>query len=368
MLKNYVDLFGYSVYKKQNKEVITFNNKIAVLKSKGNLTKQPLDFKKVSNKAYKSTDFLYHDSQNWDYTYDVNNNLTFDRNLDFGTITGITYLRFILRNSSEINQTLRDVNFSNNDNIDIFGVELNKVFKPNDWVEITLKTDTNGTAFINTDLNFVFNNQVITFHIKGIRAVVWTYLPNLEYIESKELKTDIFISQNATENRIQKRNKAIKKVSFSIKTDDITEFRGIYNLLSYSQKSSFLIPLWNSAVKLDKDLEQATAKFYVSDTINSEFEVNNYVLIWTDFKTWDFAKLLSLKREMFRNELGFNKKTGRQEKQEIYKSLMELEKGVRAKKDTLLMPLVKMTPLHAVNSEFLTSHVGSFDLEFKELL
>lgn len=368
-MRNFINLAGYSVYKKQNRETAQPNSPFAFkFGSKGEqIPVITLNPKVATNTAYISSDFLYHDKNFWDYYYDKDGVLHFDREIDFGTITGETIIKFKIQNDDTKNRILRDINFSSNDNINIYGAEIGKSFKPMEWIEITLQTDINGNATINTNLNFVFDNQIITIHIMGVRAVVWTYLPNLVYKESKELKTDVFTSQNATEKRIQKRTKFIRAVSFDLTTDEIAKNKGVANLLIFAQKSSFLVPLWLSAVIVDKD-EINSLTIQTSDTANSEFKVGGYVLIWRSFDKWDFAKLQSLGAKTIK-ENSYDPKTGKMIKNaSVKKAIFTLEKGVGVQKGDLVMPLITATPKTAINSDFLTGKVGTYNLEFTELL
>ena len=366
-----ISLAGYSVYKNTNKqEANVLGSSFALnLKAKGSNATIALNPKVVSNKAYISSVFLYHDKNIWDYNYDEKNIIKFDRIIDFGTITGESIYKFILRNADIKEITIKGINFSQNDNVDIFGVEPNATLKPNEYVEITLRTDINGNAILNTDLIFTFSNgQSIIFALQGIRAVIWSYLPNLAYTESKELKTDIFTAQNGTEKRVSIRDKFIRSVKFKLTTKEIEQQTGIANLLIYAQKTSFFVPLWLSAVRVDTDYTNATISLSVSDTINSEFKNNGFVLVYSDFDKWEFIRLVSFSRKSVSTG-DFNPKNGKFEKnRSVYKGTLTLEKGVRANKGDLVVPLMIATPKTAINSEFLTGKVGSYNLEFKELL
>ena len=368
-MRNFIHLAGYSVYKKQNREVAKPNSPFSfILKEKGNIAQVAITPKVVTNKAYISSVFIYHDKNIWDYFYDKDGVLHFDRIIDFGTITSETIIKFKLRNADTKDRILRNVVFSKNDNIDIFGISTGRVFKPNESVEITLRTDINGEAVINMELNFIFDGQIITFTLMGVRAVVWSYLPNLAYTESKELKTDIFNAQNGTEKRVSIRDKFIRSVKFRLTTDEIAKQTGIANLLIYAQKTSFFVPLWLSAVRVDTDYTNATISLSVSDTINSEFKNNGFVLVYSDFDKWEFVRLVSFSRKSVRTG-DFNPKNGKFEKnRSVYKGTLTLEKRVMVNKGDLVVPLMTATPKTAINSEFLTGKVGSFNLEFKELL
>lgn len=367
-LNNFIELVGYSVYRKNTLLEANTPNAPSALVLTGHKELIPLNLipKTATNevKEARSVDYSF---AMWDFNADKDGNYHFDRVLDFGTITSETIIKLKLRNADLKDRILRNVVFSKNDNIDIFGISTGKVFKPNESVEITLRTDINGEAVINIDLNFIFDGQIITFTLIGVRAVVWTYLPNLVYKESKELKTDIFTSQNATEKRIQKRTKFIRAVSFDLTTDEIAKNKGVANLLIFAQKSSFFVPLWLSAVIVDKD-EINSLTIQTSDTANSEFKVGGHVLIWRSFDKWDFAKLQSLGAKTIR-ENSYNPKTGKMIKNaSVKKAIFTLEKGVSVQKGDLVMPLITATPKTAINSDFLTGKVGTYNLEFTELL
>ena len=365
-----ISLAGYSVYRKNNREASVFNPpKSGTLKSKGELNTLTHAPKTLSNPAYVSSNFLYHKKAAWDYNYDKKGVLIFDRSIDFGTITSEVTYSFKLRNAHTIPIALRNIAFSGSggDNIDIYGVSVGQIFAPSEWVEITLRTDSNGSAQIDSDLSFVFDNEVITIHILGVRAIVWSYLPNLAYSERKELKTDIFTAHNGAEKRRALRSQALRYISFKITSDEVAKYRGVFNLLSYGQKAYFFAPLWLSAVLVDEDALNSTT-LITTDTINSEFKVGEYAIIWQDFNKWDFVKILGLSRKEY-SVTDFNPRTGRKEKnRKVYKSTFTLEKPVWANKGFLVMPLMRVTPKVSVSAAFTTGAVGSYSVELKELL
>lgn len=367
-LNNFIELVGYSVYRKNTLlEANTPNAPSAlVLTEHKELIPLNLIPKTATNevKEARSVDYSF---AMWDFNADKDGNYLFDRVLDFGTITSETIIKFKLRNADTKDRILRNVVFSKNDNIDIFGISTGKVFKPNESVEITLKTDINGEAVINMELNFIFDGQIITFTLMGVRAVVWSYLPNLAYTESKELKTDIFTAQNGTEKRVSIRDKFIRSVKFRLTTDEIAKQKGILNLLSYAQKASFFVPLWLSSVVCENDYNTAS-NIQTTDTINSEFKIGGFVLLYRDFDRYDFVKLTNLTRKSVSNQKVFNPKTGKASKTTAYKGIFSFEKVVNLQKGDLIVPLITATPKTAINSDFMTGKVGSYNLEFKELL
>ncbi|MDA3046695.1 hypothetical protein OFO10_05940 [Campylobacter sp. VBCF_06 NA8] len=367
-MRDFIDLAGYSVYRKNALlEANTPNagEALTLVSHKELILPSPVP-KTAPNalKEARSVDFRF---AMWDINTDKNGVYIFDRQIDFGTITGETLVKFRLANFDTKSHTLQNINFSKNDNIDIYGVGVGQIFAPSEWVEITLRTDSNGSAQIDSDLSFVFDNQVITIHILGVRAIVWSFRPSLAYSERKELKTDIFTAHNGAEKRRAMRSRALRHISFKITSDEVAKYRGVFNLLSYGQKAYFFAPLWLSAVLIDSDALNSTT-LITTDTINSEFKVGEYAIIWQDFDKWDFVKILGLSRKEH-TLTDWNPRTGRKEKnRKVYKSTFTLEKPAYAQKGFLVMPLMRVTPKVSVSGAFTTGAVGSYSVELKELL
>lgn len=173
--------------------------------------------------------------------------------------------------------------------IEILGLSEGDKFTPNHYKKITILASGVGDMELNGVINFRFDtNQIITLAIRGQRAIIFSYRPNYPYTETKELKTNVFISQNGTENRNFARNVAMRSISFSITTKEIDS--GVEPLLSYAMKSYLMVPLWFSAAVLEVD---GSFDNLTCDTENKEFKKDGFVVVWRSSFDYTFAKVVS---------------------------------------------------------------------------
>ncbi|MCI6989394.1 MAG: hypothetical protein MR902_07535 [Campylobacter sp.] len=288
---------------------------------------------------------IYHDKAMWLYlwTDDSGKNTSLNREYDFENITAAKEIKFYLRNSGLENITFEGINLSGEiSEVLLLGVNNGDIFKPNEYRIITIRAEQLGDLLIDGAINLNFSNkQVISIYLNGERAVVFSYLPNYEYTESKELKTDIFTSQNGKEFRRAKRSVALRIISFNVITKEIDN--GVEGLISFGMHKFIMLPLWFSCAKVLNKSGELTDKIKADTLINKEFKSEGSALIYNNFKDYEVAKISG-----------------------IYKNEITLSKKVSAKK--FILPLIKTTPKESVRYNFFDAKTLKFELEFKEML
>lgn len=336
-----ISLAGYSVYKKRNYEISLFNfykNSSLIKHNLPTALKQKFKF---AGSGKISSVFTYHDKAMWAYIIkkDKNNKefTTTNRSLDFEMITSDKVLKLRLRNADVKDTTLENIDITSS-GITVHGTKIGDIYKPNQWREVSIIALAVGDIDASGVVNFIFTNQVITILIKGTRAVIFSYRPAYNYTESKVYKTSIFTSQNGKEVRYSLADGFKKKVSFSVTSKEIES--GVAEILSFAMQRYCLVPLWNSTAisKTSGMLNVLTC-----DTTLKEFD--KYLVVWRNFKDYEFAKILNLSDDK-----------------------IIIDKQVSINTGDFIIPLLKSTPKQSLNYSVLTSEVKSYELEFMELL
>lgn len=169
-------------------------------------------------------------------------------------------------------------------------------------------------------------------------SIVIPYLPRIEYSESETFATDIFKSQNNTEKRMKIVDNPKRSISMQITVKNEQELEDLENIISYAVRYGCHVPLWFSSTVTKEDGIDIWA--IKCDTDFRDFYEKDYVLVG---KT--YAKITSFT------------------KYEIV-----LDRGVTVKKGDIVAPLLYATPSNSNPYSFTTRKVGTFTLEFKELL
>lgn len=349
MYKNFINLAGYSVYKRGNKNADSLfyapNAGRFSAPTGGIIGHTQNKPKEIKNRVVLSTVYPYHDKAMWLYLWldDDGKKTDLKRAYDFKNITAAKEVRFYLRNASLDDITFDGISLTGEmSEIELLGVNSGDVFKPGQYRIITIRAEQLGDLLIDGTLNLNFSNkQIISIYLNGERAVVFSYLPNYEYTESKELKTDIFTAQNGKEFRRAKRSVAVRIVSFNIITKEINN--GVEPLISFGMHKFIMLPLWFSCAKILNKRGEITDKIKTDSLKNKEFEAGGNIILYNNFKDYEVAKISS-----------------------IYKDEITLNRKVSARK--FILPLIKTTSKENVRYEFNSERNIKFELEFKEMI
>ena len=349
MYKNFINLAGYSVYKRGNKNADSFfytpNAGVISASTGGIIGHTQKQTKEIKNRVVLSSVYPYHDKAMWLYIWtDYDGKKTdLSRNYDFKNITAAKEIKFYLRNAALNDITFNGISLTGEmSEIELLGVNSGDVFKPGQYRIITIRAEQLGDLLIDGIINLNFSNkQIISIYLNGERAVVFSYLPNYEYTESKELKTDIFTAQNGKEFRRAKRSVAVRIVSFNIITKEINN--GVEPLISFGMHKFIMLPLWFSCAKILNKRGEITDKIKTDSLKNKEFEAGGNIILYNNFKDYEVAKISS-----------------------IYKDEITLNRKVSARK--FILPLIKTTPKENVRYEFNSERNIKFELEFKEMI
>lgn len=270
------------------------------------------------------------------WVYDIS------RSGDFGTITQPKTISFYIRNASDSAQTLLSLGLDENSGISLSGISAGDTLKSEEWRKLVLEAGLGGNAEINANLELKFEAAVIKIELSGVRAVIFSYLPNFEYTESKELKTDVFLAQNGRERRVRNRGEAIRKLRFAITTAQIEQNAGVRNLLSYAMKTSVFVPLYFSSASATADSRGASIT--CDSLINKEFIPGGFAILRRSFSEVEFFKI-----------------------EDIKGNTLKINKAIKVKRGEQILPLIKATPSYSTSYDFINGAVGKYELSFKEL-
>lgn len=349
MYKNFINLAGYSVYKRGNKNADSLfyapNAGRFSAPTGGIIGHTQNKPKEIKNRVVLSTMYPYHDKAMWLYiwTDDDGKKTDLSRNYDFKNITAAKEIKFYLRNAALNDITFNGISLSGEmSEVKLFGINSGDVFKPSQYRIITIRAEQLGDLLIDGTINLNFSNkQVISIYLSGERAVVFSYLPNYEYTESKELKTDIFTAQNGKEFRRAKRSVSVRIVNFGVITKEINN--ALEHLIGFGMHKFIMLPLWFSCTEILNPKGELTDKIKTGGLENKEFQTGGNVLIYNNFTDFEVAKIAG-----------------------IYKNEITLGKKANAKK--YILPLIKVTPKENISYDFKNAETLKFELEFKEIL
>lgn len=343
MYRNFINLFGYSTYKRGNKNANSLYNEASPGKVTGKNAGMPqigIIPKKVDSSVTLAPLYPYHDKAMWAYIIKKDENAkeftTTDRALDFEMITSDKVLKLRLRNADIKDTTLENIDITSS-GIEVIGTKIGDIYKSNQWREISVIAKAVGDIDAAGAINFIFTNQVITILINGTRAVIFSYRPAHDYKESKIYQTSVFISQNSKEVRASLSDGYKKKISFNVTTKEIDS--GVAEILSFALQRYCLMPLWNSVA-----ISQTSGTLNVLSCDTNLKEFDKYLIVWRNFKDFTFAKILNLQ-------------SGK----------ITIDKQININKGDFIIPLLKSTPNKSINYDLLTGEVKSWTLEFMEL-
>jgi len=169
-------------------------------------------------------------------------------------------------------------------------------------------------------------------------SIVIPYLPLINYSESETFATDIFASQNNTEKRMKIVEVPKRSVSLEITVKNSQELQDLESLISYASRYTCYVPLWFSMI-FSEDI--INSNIINCDTSLSDFRADDYVLIGAN----DYAKITALNS-----------------------TSITINKTVNLISGTKIVPLLYATVDKSNSYSFVTKKVGSFILNFRELI
>lgn len=259
---------------------------------------------------------------------------------DFALIVSKKTFIFKIYNNSNITAKLDNINTLNWDNISFSGIKQNDVILPYETKKIVVQTTNIGTMSLNAFLSLNFSDKKrVSYNFLGKRGVIFDFLPNGEYSETKKFSTDIFTSLDATEKRVLRSKDYKHCISFNIISNPIRA----KELLSYGLKQSLLVPLWFSV-----NLSQKNYIGIKSIALNTKiFEFKHYLCVISKDGNANFRAIIS--------------KTDNN---------IVLDTPININKNDIIVPLINATTKNSINYAITNSNHASYTfytLEFEEI-
>lgn len=169
---------------------------------------------------------------------------------------------------------------------------LPKQHQPQRSLGVSLNVDQVGPPNIDGDVIFDYDIRDIALPVTGTRVILFPYMPQREFIETLQWKTDIIKSADGTEQRIALRRYPRQGIAYDYVMRDDEDLSTIRTLLTEWQPRVFGVPLWWWARKLTADAALGSTSVTVSTIDNADFRVGSLIMIVQPDPN-DLTKLLS---------------------------------------------------------------------------
>lgn len=168
--------------------------------------------------------------------------------VDFGAITDdVTQTINVWNAYYRQTVTLESIGIDTYTGLTISGITLPAVFTPLEAKVLTLSASLNGSAVIDTTLDWLFDAPFFfQMPVKGTRARLWNFEPNWPpagqtYRISYEFLTEIIVSRSGREQRIALRQNPRKNLSHNVMLN-VEGFREFKDLMWSWQARAFILP------------------------------------------------------------------------------------------------------------------------------
>lgn len=163
------------------------------------------------------------------------------------------------------------------------------VYSPLESHEYTVSVAVSGPPTIDGQYSFDFDVYSILFAVTGRRVVVWPFIPQADFIESVEFKTDVLKSKS-NEQRIALR--AYPRVSYQgTFILDENNFSTLKSIMTQWGYRTFAFPVWPEFALVGA-VPAGTTVLNI-DTTQSSYMVDGIVLLYQDTNTYEAAEVES---------------------------------------------------------------------------
>lgn len=164
------------------------------------------------------------------------------------------------------------------------------VYEPLESKAYTITIDVVGPPTIDGKVYFNFSVYTVTYSVTGKRVVVFPFVPNSDYTETLEWKTDL-IKTKAAEQRIAMRNLPRQSLSYDYQLSD-TQFSKAKTIMSGWTERSFSVPMWSDYESVGALTAGATN--ILVDTTTADYIVDGLALIFQDENNFEAVEIQTL--------------------------------------------------------------------------
>ena len=210
--------------------------------------------------------------------------------ISLGNILSIKTIYIKLWNSFEHASTLTDLVAEGISGLTLEGPSPPTVFKIYEEATYKLTVDIAGDPNVNARYTFVFDTETVYLYVTGSRIIVWSMVPEADFIEIYEWKTDI-IESREKEQRISTRSLPRRIFTGNYAFEDLDTVRA-RTMIEGLGARYFGYPVWSEA-KFAGVLSAGMTVIPV-DTSNTNFTVGNMAVIFQDEISFEAGQVLEV--------------------------------------------------------------------------
>lgn len=141
----------------------------------------------------------------------------------------------------------------------------------------TINISTNGPPIVDAVYSFHFPSETPTLTVTGRRVVLWPFVPDTEYDETMEWKTDLLDSFN-NEQRLALREAPRQSFSHKFLLDE-QQFSRAKAISTQWAHRVYGIAVWDEVTPLLNGLT-AGSSFIAFDTANADYRDDDLIMLW----------------------------------------------------------------------------------------
>ncbi len=172
-----------------------------------------------------------------------------------------------------------------------FPITLPFTFKPLQYITGTITVSQEGIATIDGDFYLTFNTENITIHVSGQRVILWPFIPQDTFTETREWNTDILQARH-TETRYANREFARLILEFKYTFKYTLEYSYAKKLAKKIAHLALATPLWSEALPVRSvTIGQTIIPVIVA---YREYEVGEIVVFWKSYKEFEIKEIADI--------------------------------------------------------------------------
>jgi hypothetical protein len=219
--------------------------------------------------------------------------------IDFGIITNNNSTPITIWNSTNNSITLNDFTSINLIGSGVTIDNTSTTIPSFGILDTNVHVTAEGAPQIAGALSLTSGGYTATLSIIGLRAIIFPFRVDKNFSETYSWVTDISPARHG-ETRISLTDVPMFELSYNYIFDDVEEERIARNLAALITTSYVGLPVWSQSYKGVSTIETHTS-FNLSNT-NLQLAVGDDVIIWTNYRTYEVVRVLSLTSSVITTE------------------------------------------------------------------
>lgn len=194
-------------------------------------------------------------------------------------------------NSYLTTKTLTGVTSVNDAGITLATGTLPLTFNILQSIHMAIDITTSGPPIIDAIYTFNFSGIILYFTLIGTRSIIMGFLPLEAHKETRDFLTDV-LRTITTEDRyvIRAKPRETQDVQYLFQSSE--EFAIAQNMLKHVGHYKIALPEWEDYITVHGIA--AGNSYFPIDTVNREFEVDKYVIVWASNTNYEALQIASI--------------------------------------------------------------------------